>query len=353
VITSAGDEIDEPAPLRQSTAGRVATRADVARYAGVSTAVVSYVVNRGPRNVAPETAARVLAAVETLNYHPNPNARALSKGSSEMVGLVLPDIGNPFFAELAREIEVAAASRGHLLVMATTGTQATTERRVVADLARRHLDGLLLSTVLAPSELHRLYPPSQRTVLVNISSPFPGYAGIGPDAEGGAYALVEHLVDAHGHRSVALIMGASSEKIPEPREKGWARVFEFRGLPPGPVVRSSFDREGGYTAAQQMLRWREPPTAMFASSDQQATGALRAIREASLRCPEDVALVSFDGTQETAFTWPPLTVARQPVRAMAQAAIAAVLEPTGDASYQQFDIELVIRESCGCAVANR
>src|SRR4249919_1103656 len=99
---------------------RPPTRADVARYAGVSTAVVSYVVNDGPRRVAPETAARVRAAIEILKYRPNVNARALKKGSTEMLGVVLPDITNPFFAEYARAIEIAAAAHGYVLVVANS-----------------------------------------------------------------------------------------------------------------------------------------------------------------------------------------------------------------------------------------
>ena len=99
---------------------RPATRADVARYAGVSTAVVSYVINDGPRRVAPETAARVRAAIEILRYRPNLNARALKKGSTEMLGVVLSDITNPFFAEYARALEVAAAAHGYVLVVANS-----------------------------------------------------------------------------------------------------------------------------------------------------------------------------------------------------------------------------------------
>ena len=108
---------DAHAPLQK---GRPSTRADVARYAGVSTAVVSYVVNDGPRRVAPETAARVRAAIEILKYRPNVNARALKKGSTEMLGVVLPDITNPFYAEYAHALEVAAAAHGYVLVVATS-----------------------------------------------------------------------------------------------------------------------------------------------------------------------------------------------------------------------------------------
>jgi LacI family transcriptional regulator, galactose operon repressor len=334
---------EPPGPVRP------ATRADVARYAGVSTAVVSYVVNEGPRRVAPETAARVRAAIEILNYRPNVNARALKKGSTEMLGLVLPDITNPFFAEYARAIEVAAAAHGYLLVVATSDGNGAEESRIVSDLADRHVDGLLISTVRSPSDFRATRLPGRRTVLINCSTPFAGYAAVGPASREGARLLVDHLITVHGNQSIALIIGDSSEPVPEPRERGWSDAFHAHGLPPGPIVRTSFSRQGGYKAALRLLNWPTRPGAIFAASDQLSTGALKATREAGLRCPEDIAVVSYDGTTESEYCWPPLTVARQPIKLMAEAAVSMVLNLTSADAYQRFDTELVIRESCGCA----
>jgi LacI family transcriptional regulator len=328
---------------------RPATRADVARIAGVSTAVVSYVVNDGPRRVAPETAARVRAAIEILKYRPNVNARALKKGSTEMFGVVLPDMTNPFFAEYAHALEVAAVTHGYVLVIANSAAKEAQERRIVNDLANRQVDGLIISTVLPPSGFQALTPPGRPTVLINCSTPFAGYVAIGPDSQAGARALVDHLITVHGHQSIALIMGESSEPIPEPRERGWSDAFQAHDLPPGPIIRTSFSRHGGYQAAVQLLNWQTRPSAIFASSDQLSSGALKAIREAGLRCPDDIALVSYDGTSESEYCWPPLTVARQPTQIMAEAAISAVLNLSSSTAYQRFETELVIRESCGCS----
>jgi LacI family transcriptional regulator len=311
--------------------------------------VVSYVVNEGPRRVAPETAARVRAAIDALSYRPNVNARALRKGSTEMVGMIVPDIGNPFFAELAKAVEVAAAARGYLLIVANSDADEETERRIANEMAGRHVDGLLLSTVLAPADLRVLTHPRRPIVLLNVSGTFPGYYGIGATARDGAYALVDHLIAVHGHTSVTLIIGESSEKVPGPREVGWGDALRTHGLPPGPVVRTDFSRYGGYRAGLEMLGWSTTPAAVFVSSDQQCVGVLRAIREAGLGCPDDVALVSFDGTEESEFSWPALTVSRQPVQEMAEAALSMVLDPGSvRLDYQQFPTELVIRRSCGC-----
>jgi LacI family transcriptional regulator, galactose operon repressor len=185
-------------------------------------------------------------------------------------------------------------------------------------------------------------------VLINCSTAFAGYAGVGPDSREGARVLVDHLITVHGHQSVALIIGESTEPIPDPREQGWSDAFQEHDLPPGPIVRTTFSLQGGYKAAKRLLNWPTRPSAIFAASDQLCTGALRAIREAGLRCPDDIAVVSFDGTSEAEYCWPPLTVARQPIQAMAEAAVSAVLNGS-TAEYQRFDTEIVIRESCGCS----
>jgi LacI family transcriptional regulator len=327
---------------------RPTTRADVARYAGVSAAVVSYVVNDGPRRVAPETAARVRAAIEILNYRPNVNARALKKGATEMLGVILPDITNPFFAEYARALEVAAAAHGYVLVVATSEGNEAHESRILSDLSNRHVDGLLISSVLPPSGFRAMTSPERPLVLIDCLTPHPGYAAVGADAREGARGLVDHLITVHGYQSIALITGESSTPAPEPRERGWADAFQAHDLPPGPILRTSFSRRGGYEAALRLLSWQTRPRAIFATSDQLSTGALKAIREAALRCPEDIAVVSYDGSSESEYCWPPLTVARQPIRAMAEAAVSMVLNPSPSAGYQCFATELVIRESCGC-----
>ena len=331
-----------------SGAARAATRADVARHAGVSTAVVSYVVNDGPRRVAPQTAARVRAAIEALAYSPNLAARSLRKGSTEMVGLVVPDIGNPYFAELARAVELVAAEHGLLVTLASSQAREDVERDLMTELSSRNVDGLLVSTVRPPDLLPPPPPGHRPTVLVNVSRPYAGYSAVGADSQQGARDVVDHLIAVHGHTSVALVIGESTERLPEPREAGFAEAFAAHGLPPGPVVRTVFSRTGGYEATRQILSWRHRPTAIFLSSDEQAGGAYRAVREAGLECPDDIALVAYDGTAQSEFGWPPLTVSRQPIEAMARAALATVLGMDPGPPHQEFPTELVVRRSCGC-----
>nr|WP_232531380.1 substrate-binding domain-containing protein [Microlunatus antarcticus] len=267
-----------------------------------------------------------------------------------MLGLVVPDITNPFFAELAQAVEGAAAERGFLVTLGSSGSRVDLERELVTDLAGRNVDGLLVSTVLMPEALAALPAPRRPTVLINVSTPFAGYAAVGSDSRRGAYDLVEHLLGTHGHTSVALVIGESTERLPEPRERGFADAFAAHGLPPGPVVRTDFSRTGGYEATRQVLAWRHRPDAIFLSSDQQASGAYRAVREAGLECPDDIALVAYDGTTQSEFTWPPLTSSRQQIDLMARTALSAVLDPANAPAHQHLPTELVVRRSCGCSL---
>jgi LacI family transcriptional regulator len=337
--------VEDPSSLP----ARPVTRADVARYAGVSSAVVSYVINNGPKPVAESTAARVRAAIDLLGYRPNVIARALRGGSTRVLGLVVSDISNPFFTEFALQIEAEAGARGYALMMANSHADAENELRVVADLFSRQVDGLILASVDALSpRLRRLKGAGPRVVIIDCPIPVPGHLSIGSDAASGSRALVSHLIEVHQQPSIALVIGEGVAGADQ-REFGWQQATRAAGLPDGPLARAAFSREGGYVAAKRLLDTRNPPSAIFASSDLQAVGAIRAIREQRLRIPQDVAVVSFDATKESEFTWPPLTAARQPVGEMAVAAVTSLLSASPSAAgHQMFEMDLVIRQSCGC-----
>lgn len=305
--------------------GRPVTRADVARYASVSTAVVSYVVNGGPRPVAAATRERVLGAVRLLGYRPNASARALRTGATKLIGVVLPEIANPLFAELALSIEQYAGELGFAVLVTNSASDPTVERRNIRNLAARQVDGMILVTVMGPSDLVGLPIADIPTVLLNTFEETPGFASIGIDAFDGASRGVRHLIE-HGHPSVALVIGRHSGDDVELRERGWLAATRDAGLPDGPIAREEFSRAGGHRAGHGLFGGLNPPTAVFCSSDWQAIGVFRALYELGLRVPEDVAVVSFDGTEASEYTNPQLTVVRQPVAAMAADAISRVVE---------------------------
>lgn len=325
------------------------TRKDVARLAGVSTAVVSYVVNGGPKKVSPATEEKVRHAVAALGYRPNAAARALKLGSSEMLGMVVPDATNPFFASLARAVEVAAAERGYAMLLADSDGSLRTERRLVENLVARRVDGVFLCSVLFEPDLTDLEQADIGAVLLNHSADAPGFNSVGVAFQEGSRRAVEHLV-GHGHRRIGLVMGTNTGGDLDAREVGWRQGIEEAGLPEGPVLRGPFTREGGYRAGQHLIAAADRPTAVFVSSDLQAVGLLRALHEAGLRIPEDLAIFSFDGSAEAEYSWPPLSTVAQPVEAMARAAVDALIgaEPGEPTRNQIFPAELVLRTSCGC-----
>ncbi|WP_441433988.1 LacI family DNA-binding transcriptional regulator [Arthrobacter sp. RAF14] len=327
----------------------VITRKDVARLAGVSTAVVSYVVNGGPKNVAPATEEKVRQAIAALGYRPNVAARALKKGSSQILGMVVPKISNPFFASLAEAVEQAAEEQGFALLLADSRDSLTVERRHLRNFIDRQVDGVFLCSVLVQPDIQELRDRGVRTVLLNFSEVSPSMDAIGPEFTESTRRAVEHLA-SHGHRDIALVMGLTTGNAPDRREAGWRAALQSAGSSEGRIFRCTFDRHGGYEAGKQFLATSPRPGAVFVSSDQQAIGFLRAVQEAGLRVPEDVAVMAFDGSDEAEYSWPPLSTVRQPVKEMAEAGVRAIIGAGRDEPHrnQIFDCELVLRRSCGC-----
>ena len=333
---------------------RAVTRSDVARYAGVSTAVVSHVVNGGPKKVSEATARRVLDAVEHLGYRPNRTARALSMGTTKTLGLVVGDTTNPFYAEYTRELQQAAADEGFALLMTAGGPGPDAALRAMLDLCDRQIDGLIVARATAMGRLEELRRSGAHQPLVIIDAPAPvaGYATVGPDAADGMAMAVGHLLGLHRHQCVALVIGDYVEPDVDGREAGWRQAHAHHGRRPGEVARTAFTRDGGYRAGLELLRGVDRPTAVVTSSDLQAIGLVTAMRELNLRAPEDVAVVSFDGTEETRFSVPPLTTVRQPVATMAAAAIDLMVHQRA-AGHATFPMELIVRRSCGCEPEDR
>ncbi|SEE73279.1 LacI family DNA-binding transcriptional regulator [Ruania alba] len=315
------------------------TRADVAAHAGVSTAVVSYTLNGGPKNVAPATRERVLAAVRDLGYRPNATARALRLGSTGQVGLVVASVSNPYFGQLTDQVERSAGARGLALLVRTNSGGDVAE--AIEQLASRQVDGMLIAQSMGAADAAAVAEAGVRAVLINEASAPDGMASVGVDRYGGARDAVTHLIE-HGHRRIGFI-GAG---VGEYRRRGWADALRSARLPEGPVAHQDFSREGGYRAAQELLALAERPTAVFAGSDEQAVGALLAFHEAGVAVPEEVAVVAFDGSAASAYTWPPLTAVAQPMAEMVERA----LDLLGSAASEQsvLPTELVRRRSCGC-----
>jgi LacI family transcriptional regulator len=330
-------QVDDASPRR-------ATRADVARYAGVSPAVVSYTVNSGPKTVAPATRARVLEAIRVLGYRPNAAARTLKVGLTKMFGVVVPDSSNPFYALLGHALEDAAAARGYALIVANFDGPPEELAHDIRNLASRQVDGMLIAAGVGMADLAAISQTGTRTVLLNQFEPVTGIPSIGPDLYRDGREAVQHLI-WHGHKRIGFVgeLGPNDQ-----RHRGWADAISAAGLEAGPVGAGSYTREGGYSAGKKLLAEASRPTAIFVSSDMQATGVLRALHEAGLDLPREMAIVSFDGSPESEYSWPALTTMRQPVREMAVDAIERLISPLDKPEFARYSSQLIVRQSCGC-----
>lgn len=324
------------------TNGRSVTRNDVARLAGVSTAVVSYVVNNGPRPVAEATRQKVLDAIEKLDYQPSAAARSLITGRANVLALVVPDVANNYFAEMAMEVQVAARERGQALVLAQARDN---HHEVIAELGGGTVDGIISAVWPDDAALREISRQRVPMVQLSIISPKSSFKCLQPDYYGGSRRAVLHLIE-HGHRRIALVTGHADES--EGRARGWRDALTESGLVLGPVLETTWSRAGGFQMAARLRDEHPDVTAVFVTADQQAAGLLAGLHQLGLRVPEDMAVASFDGAPEGEFTVPPLTSVRVPMRQLARDAVDQVLAPETDKHGGIYPCTLVVRRSCGC-----
>lgn len=328
--------------------GRNVTRNDVAKLAGVSSAVVSYVVNDGPRTVAEGTRRRVLDAIDKLGYRPNAAARSLIKGRSDLLGLIVPDVHNPYFAALAQAVETAARARSLNLVLAQGSTGELSP--LVESLSGHLVAGIITATIPEPAATAAVVRNRVPMVKLSLALPMDTMPAMWPDYYGGAASAVRHLVEVHGHREVALVIGSDHpDNAAEPtddRERGWRDTLRSHGLSTEHLIRVHWSSAAGREAAARLLADHPEVTAVFVSSDQQAIGLISGMHQAGRSIPDGIAVAAFDGSPEAEFTVPPLTTVSVPLAEMAADAVAEVLgAPPPDRTYPT---GLVVRQSCGC-----
>jgi LacI family transcriptional regulator len=337
----------------------------VARRAKTSSAVVSYVVNGGPRSVSEATRERVMAAVQELGYRPNALARALRSASSKVLGLIVPDIANPFFAELALSVETAAFGRGYSVFLGNAMHDDQQQASYLRAFAEHQVSGLLLVGAAEPGR-NRL-PPATKAALGASAVPLvfldrlPGGvegSALSVDNRDGGYQATRHLVE-HGHTAIGCMSGPLDLSPSRERDAGWAAALHEGGIDPERqlVVRSEFDRHEAYDVARRLFTRRRRPTALFVHSDEQAIGVLHAAAAEDVSIPGDIAVVSFDGIRESRLTHPALTTVQQPMELAGRRAVELVLQRISGSRPQprseQLPVTLVVRDSCGCPPPTR
>jgi LacI family transcriptional regulator len=327
---------------------------DVAKRAGVSPMTVSRVVN-GSGPVSPRLRARVEKALKETGYVPNTVARNLRTKRTDTIGLVMPDITNPFFTHVVRGMEVAARAAGRYLLLTNTDQRPDEEQRVVSILLQRQVDGLLAIPAGGCADtVRRCQEAGVPLVIVDRRPEISGVDVVRADAEGGAYHL-GRLLASLGHRHMAVLTGPEYVPTAVDRAAGFSKALEEAGLPAPAVIYGDFSLEAGHDMTRQLMQEQPRPTAVFAANNFIAIGTQHALEELDLRIPEDVALVGLDDLPTEMVTFPFLTVAAQPAEEMGRRAVELLLRRIKDPGGQPEEIvlptELTIRRSSGDPVA--
>jgi LacI family transcriptional regulator len=323
---------------------------DVAKRAGVSPMTVSRVVN-GSGPVSARLRARVEKALKETGYVPNTVARNLRTKRTDTIGLVMPDITNPFFTHVVRGVEVAARAAGYSLLLTNTDQRPDEEQRLVTMLLQRQVDGLLAIPAGTCAATARLCAEAGVPIVIVDRRPeVTGLDVVRADAEGGAYTLGKLLAEL-GHRHTAVVAGPEYVPTALDRVAGFTRAVVEAGLPPPIVRHGDFSLEAGREATLELMRAVPRPTAIFASNNFLAIGTQHAIHDLGLSIPEDLALVGLDDLPTEMVTFPFLTVAAQPAEEMGRRAVELLLERIGSPSGPPREIilptELKIRRSSG------
>jgi len=305
------------------------TRDDVAKLAGVSPATVSYVVNDGPRSVSIETRAKVLWAIDQLNYHPSALARSLKTKKTHTVGIVISDILNHILASIAKSAEDLLFPAGYSLIICNSGESLDRERIWLNMLLGKRVDGVLLLPS-GSNNLRLIYTMLQsdrQIVLIDRQMEGVDLDCVLFDNEMGAYDAVRHLIEL-GHSRIGLINLPSHLSPGRGRLNGYMRALQDAGLMADPklIREGSFIAEEGYALTGELLDLDDPPTALFVASNRLSRGTLQQIKERRLRMPDDLALCVFDDVPHFTYMTPSVTAVAYDTQAFAEQAVRFLCE---------------------------
>ena len=300
------------------------TITDVARRAGVSKSLVSLVM-RGADHVSPERRQAVNKAAAELGYRPNAMARSLVQRRTHLVGVMVSDLHNPFFADVVAGIQEQAARTGYKVLVNSGNRAAAREADAMETLLQLRADGIILGSPVLDDEVIGRASREVPIVLVGREAHGPAVDSVTNDDRAGAEVAVEHCVSL-GHRRIAHIDGGHGAGAPA-RRHGYEAAMKRLGLGDlVSVVSGTYTEEGGHTGCLLLLAQKPRPTAIFAANDLAAIGALNAIEESGLKVPDDISLVGYDNTSLAALRHISLTTIHQPRLEMGQLALSTLLE---------------------------
>ncbi|MDP5273319.1 catabolite control protein A [Chengkuizengella axinellae] len=324
---------------------------DVARESGVSMATVSRVVNNNP-NVKPQTRKKVFDAIEKLGYRPNAVARGLASKKTTTVGVVIPDISNTIFSEVARGVEDIANMYRYNIILCNSDKKKEKEIQVINTLLEKQVDGLLfMGGTVSEDHIQAFKTASVPIVLCGTKEESEKIPSVDIDHEKAAYDAVQSLINA-GHRDIALI-GGNFEDLAKgfARYQGYKKAMEDAGLTLNEdLIRvGNFRYESGLESMKQFLQTERKPSAVFAVTDEMAIGAIHAIQDEGLKVPEDISVISVDNIRMASMVRPLLTTVAQPMYDIGAVSMRLLTKLMVNEEIEQSQIilphELIQRES--------
>ncbi len=327
---------------------------EVARQAGVSTATVSRVINHDAK-VTDETRLRVQKVIDTLNYRPSRVAQRLRSSSreSKLIGLVLPDIQNPFYVEMIKGIEASAYRRSYSVIIGNFSQNEERAKMYIDILKSEAVNGFIVAPVHDEDEkVVELIRSGYQIVCVDRGLSTEEVDVVQVNNEEGAYEAVKHLI-LLGHRRIAHIGGKRQIPTTQARIRGYKRALAEHQLPIDPdlILNRESNYESGLQLSAQLLASPQPPSAIFTGNNLLTLGALQTIHSMHLNIPKDIAIVGFDDMYWSASLNPPLTAVRQDGYEIGRRAtdllIERILEPNRPKVKVTLDTKLIVRKSCG------
>jgi LacI family transcriptional regulator len=322
---------------------------DVALKAGVSIATVSRVVNKSDHKVNPTTRERVLEAIRELDYRPNALAKGLLMKKTMTIGIIIPDISNPYYAEIVRGIQDTADQAGYaVLIHNTDGKQERIIRHIYL-LREKSVDGVIFcgGIINGYETLSILKELKERVVVVGRHEV--DFPAVMVDNMGGATQAVEHLIGL-GHRLIGCIGGPEGSPTAVDRLTGYRNALAQNGIALDEwfVKRGTWNPESGYLLTRELLTGTKRPTAIFSANDQMAFGVIKAAREMGLNVPRDLAVVGFDNVPSGSYFDPPLTTVEIPMYDIGVATMRMLIDLLSGESFEKlrlFKTKLLVRRS--------
>jgi LacI family transcriptional regulator len=324
---------------------------DVAREAGVSYGTVSRVINDSP-NVKDETRERVKEVIQKLGFVGNRSARSLVSGRSQVIGMLLPDLGTAYIGEIIRGIDIELESEHYDLMLYTTHRREAKESGYISSLIQGGVDGVILVLPRNPANyLEKLRDLQFPYVLVDHQ----GIDDLGPAVGAanfqGAFDATQYLLSL-GHSQIAIITGSMDLGCSQDRLAGYRSALEKNQIhiPTEWIVGGDFEQASGYNGAKNLMSLPERPTAIFASNDMMAFGVMNAVRDMGLKIPGDISVIGFDDIFQAGQTRPGLTTVHQPLEQMGRTAtkmlIRMMKEKEINAQKIELPTQLIVRDSC-------